>query len=373
LTHAEKKLTRRRFVTSIGAGVVGLAVGLATGSQLLTRPERVIERIVTQPAVITTVEKTVTATQYSTTTVTQTPPATKPVKLRVGTAVLHDFVLAAPNLIALEKGFFAKHGLDVEYIPFPGGARAAAALAADEVDVVGAGIDFWVLKDREVDVRAIAAMNEGIHMTLVVAKDVQKLEDLKGAAIGITSPGSTTWAFALAIADVMGWEVDKDVKIVALGGFDAQIAALRRGETKAFVWGDFGTVAEALGVGKVLFTLDKVIPGFWQDELIYAKHEFIKKNPAALHELILAYMEAWRYMRLHPDDVAAIVAKKTEAPLEAIKQIIKLVGPKISVDGRIYLKAIKDMPNFLYKKGIIKKVLSPEEYIVRGFAPVIED
>jgi hypothetical protein len=39
----------------------------------------------------------------------------------------------------------------------------------------------------------------------------------------------------------------------------------------------------------------------------------------------------------------------------------------------MYLKAIKDMPNFLYKKGIIKKVLPPEEYIVRGFAPVIED
>jgi ABC-type nitrate/sulfonate/bicarbonate transport system substrate-binding protein len=34
--------------------------------------------------------------------------------LRIGTAVLGDYGMVAPIAVALEKGFFAKHGLDVE-------------------------------------------------------------------------------------------------------------------------------------------------------------------------------------------------------------------------------------------------------------------
>jgi ABC-type nitrate/sulfonate/bicarbonate transport system substrate-binding protein len=324
-----------------------------------------VTQTVTQP-ITTTVTQTV--TQPVTTTVTA--PAVKPVKLRIGTAVLGDYGMVAPIAVALEKGFFAKYGLDVEFIPFPGGPRGGAALTAGEIDVLSTGVtDLYVLKDKGVDVRVIGNNNEGIHMTLVVAKDVNKLEDLKGKVIGVTAIGAFTWHLANALAERMGWQVDKDVKIVALGGFDAQVAALKRGEIAAFVWGDFGAVAEALGVGKVLVTFDEVVPGRWQDQPILVRYEFAVKNPEAINNLILAYMEAWRYIRLHPDEAANIIAKKTEVPVEAIKRAMALT--KISIDGRIDLTAIENMRDFLYERGVIKTKLDAEEYIVRGFVPVI--
>jgi branched-chain amino acid transport system substrate-binding protein len=43
-----EKQSRRSFLTSVGAGVVGLAVGLAAGSQVLPGRERVVEKTVTQ-------------------------------------------------------------------------------------------------------------------------------------------------------------------------------------------------------------------------------------------------------------------------------------------------------------------------------------
>jgi len=333
----------------------------ATVTQTVTQPTTTV----TQPITVT-----VTHTTAQTITTTVTAPTVKPAKIRIGTAVLGDYGMVAPIAVALEKGFFAKYGLDVEFVPFPGGPRGGAALAAGEIDLLSTGVtDLYVLKDKGVDVRVIGNNNDGIHMTLVVAKDVNKLEDLKGKVIGVTSIGAFTFHLANAIAERMGWQVDKDVKVVALGGFDAQVAALKRGEIAAFIWGDFGAVAEALGVGKVLLTLDQVIPGSWQDQPILARYEFAAKNPEAINALILAYMEAWRYIRLHPDESAEIIAKKTEAPVEAIKLAMGLV--KISIDGRIDLNAIENMRDFLYKRGVIKTPLPAEEYILRGFVPVI--
>jgi ABC-type nitrate/sulfonate/bicarbonate transport system substrate-binding protein len=374
------KLNRRKFLgistgVAVGGIVGGLIVGTIGGYLIgsATAPQRVITetRTITQAAQTVTTIVTQPTTRITTTTVTQTAPTITPIKLRIGTAVLGDYGLVAPISIAMVKGFFEKHGLDVEFSPFPGGPRGGAALIAGEIDILSTGVtDLYVLKDKGEDVRVIGNNNDGLHMTLVVAKDVNKLEDLKGKVIGVTAVGAYTWHLARAIAERMGWEVDRDVNIAALGGFDAQVAALKRGEIAAFVWGDFGAVAEALGVGKVLLTLDEIIPGKWQDQPILAKHDFVKKNPDAINRLILAYMEAWRYIRLHPDEAAMIISKKTEVPVEAVKRAMELT--KISIDGRIDLTAIENMRDFLYNRGAIKTQYPAEDYIVRGFVPVIK-
>ncbi|MEM3386426.1 MAG: ABC transporter substrate-binding protein [Nitrososphaerales archaeon] len=379
-------------VITIGLAVVLLIIGVAAGyfaGSSTVSPETTTLTVTTTQTLTTTVAAaTVTLTQTVTspititqtttvpitTTVTQTTTVTaaplKMVKLRIGTAVLGDYGMVGPIAVALEKNFFAKHGLDVEFIPFPGGPRGGTALAAGEIDLLATGVtDLYVLKDKGVDIRVVGNCNDGIHMTLVVSKDINKLEDLQGKVIGVTAIGAFTWHLANALAEKMGWQVDKDVKVVALGGFDAQIAAMRRGEIAAFVWGDFGAVAETLGVGKVLLTFDEIVPGSWQDQPILTTKDFASKNPEAIKELIAAYMEAWRYIRIYPDESAQIIAKKTEAPVEAIKRAMELT--KISTDGRIDLKAIENMRDFLHKRGVIQQALPVEEYILRGFVPVV--
>src|SRR6266481_6484612 len=101
--------------------------------------------------------------------------------------------------------------------------------------------------------------------------------DLKGKAIGVTAPGATTWLLARMLAKQQGWNPDKDVQIVALGGLDAQIAALSRKETAGFVWGDGGAVFEQQKKSKILMRLDQVAPK-WISLNQYATEESIKKH-----------------------------------------------------------------------------------------------
>src|SRR2546430_17121014 len=41
--------------------------------------------------------------------------------VKIGTAVLGDYSMAGPVIVALEKGFFKDEGLAAEFIPFRGG------------------------------------------------------------------------------------------------------------------------------------------------------------------------------------------------------------------------------------------------------------
>src|SRR5439155_1692266 len=79
-------------------------------------------------------------------------------------------------------------------------------------------------------------------------------------AIGVTRAGATTWVFARMVAKKEGWDPDKDVQVVGLGGLDAQLAAMARKEIAAYVWGDGGAVTELQGKSKVLMRLDSVTP-----------------------------------------------------------------------------------------------------------------
>src|SRR3989454_4357645 len=173
--------------------------------------------------------------------------------VKVGTAVLGDYALARPFIVADAKGFFKVEGLAAEFVPFRGGPNLVKAVVAGELLLGAAGsTDILVAREAGQPLKMVATHTEGNHFTLNVAPDVAAAADLKGKTIGVTRVGATTWVFARMFAKQQGWDPDRDVKIVGLGGLDGQLAALARKEIAAFVWGDGGAVTQLAGKSKVL-------------------------------------------------------------------------------------------------------------------------
>src|SRR5438093_4900091 len=195
--------------------------------------------------------------------------------VKIGTAVLGDYSMAGPVIVALERGFFKSEGLAAEFVPFRGGPDLLKAVMAGEclVGITG-GTDILVFREAGSPIKMIATHTEGNHFTLNVAADVQKIADLKGKAIGVTRASATTWVFARMLAKKEGWDPDKDVQVVGLGGLDAQLAAMARKEIAAYVWGDGGAVTELQGKSKVLLRLDAVTPK-WISQIQYASEDAI--------------------------------------------------------------------------------------------------
>ncbi len=290
--------------------------------------------------------------------------------MKIGTAVLGDYALAGPFIIAVEKGFFRNENLNVEFVPFRGGPNLVKAVIAGEVLLGAAGsTDILVFREAGMPLKMVATHTEGNHFTFNVAPDVQGLGDLKGKAIGVTSVGATTWVFARMVAKQQGWDPDRDVKIVGLGGLDAQLAALSRKEIHAFVWGDGGAVTQLAGKSKVLMRLDKVTAR-WISQIQYVSEDGIKKQGDDIRKVMKGLFASIRFMNDQTTDAAEIIAKKIGWSTEAVLAAHKISGSLMSHDGTVSLEALRSMQDTLLEHGVIKKRLPLEEHVARDFTPV---
>ena len=290
--------------------------------------------------------------------------------VKIGSAVLGDYALAGPVIVALEKGFFRQENVNVEFVPFRGGPDLLKAVLSGDVLIgVSGSTDILVFREAGSPIKMIATHTEGNHFTLNVAPDVGQLADLKGKAIGITRAGSTTWIFARMLAREQGWDPDRDVKIVALGALDAQLAALSRKEIAAFVWGDGGAVTEQQGKSKILMRLDRFTPQ-WISQIDYASEDAIRKDPETIKKGLRGIFRALRFMKEHPEDAAPLAAKRLGWTPEAVLRAHKVSSPLFPFDGSISVQALGAMQGVLLEYGVIKKKLPVEEHFTRDFIPV---
>ena len=290
--------------------------------------------------------------------------------VKIGTAVLGDYALAGPFIVAADKGFFRTENLNAEFVPFRGGPNLVKAVIGGDVLLGAAGsTDILVFREAGMPLKMVATHTEGNHFTLNGAPDLGGVGDLKGKAIGVTSVGATTWVFARMVAKQQGWDPDKDVKVVGLGGLDAQLAALARKEIHAFVWGDGGAITQLAGKSKVLMRLDKVTSR-WISQIQYVSEDSIKKRGDDIRKVMKALFAAIKYMTEQTAEASEIVAKKIGWSAEAVQAAHKISGSLMSHDGTMSVEALRSMQDTLLEHGVIKKRLPLEEHVAREFTPV---
>src|SRR5437773_7211964 len=75
-------------------------------------------------------------------------PARGATAVKIGTAVLGDYSMAGPVIVARERGLFVREGLAAEFVPFRGGPDLLKAVMAGGILVgINGGTDilvFWV-------------------------------------------------------------------------------------------------------------------------------------------------------------------------------------------------------------------------------------
>jgi NitT/TauT family transport system substrate-binding protein len=291
--------------------------------------------------------------------------------IKIGTAVLGDYGLAGPVIVAIEKGFFKAHGLNVEFLPFRGGPDLSkGVLSGDVLLAVSGGTDILVFREKGAPIKMIASQVEGNVFTLNVSLDVKTVGDLKGKSIGVTAPGATTWTLARMVAKQQGWNPDKDVQVVPLGGLDAQLAALSRKETAGFVWGDAGAVLEQQKKSRVLMQLDQVAPK-WISLNHYVTEENIKKNADTIRKAQRGLFQAIKLMKANPREMAEVVGKRMGWTAdEVVFTHTKITGAQFSNDGRFNLDALKAMQDVLMDEKVLAKRLPLDEHYTTEFTPV---
>jgi len=290
--------------------------------------------------------------------------------VKIGTAVLGSYILAGPVAVAVEKGLFREQGLNAEFVPFRGGPDLVKAVIAGEVLVGLTGsTDIIVFREAGMPIRMTATQGEGNDFVLVGGTDGTKMADLKGKSIGVTRPGAATWVFARMAAKAQGWDPDRDVKIVGLGGLDAQLAALSRKEIAAYVWGDYGASTEAQGRTRLILRMDSLTPK-WISSIQYSSEDQIKRNADAIRGATRAIFSAMRFMKAQPQEAATAIGAKLNWAPDVVAAVHRAWTPYFPEDGRISTDNLKAMQDALLDAGSIKKRVPLDEHYTTEFTPV---
>src|SRR3984893_3124592 len=290
--------------------------------------------------------------------------------IKIGAVVLGDFGVVTPTMVGIEKGFFKQNGLEAELIPFKGGPDLLKGVLSGSADIgITGATDPLVFRERGTPIRALATVVEKHHFTLTVVPKRKRLEALKGSTIGCTVVGSTTWVFARMLAKKMNWDPEKDVRIVGVGGLDAQMAALKRGEIQGTIFGDAGVVIEAEGSGRILMRLDELTPK-WISLVAYSTDDIIKARRDVLQRALKSIFQGACFCRDNADESIKIASKAIGWPEPATRRAYELLRPLLSTDGRMDLDAMKFMQDTLLDLGVLKTRLPLADMYTPEFTPV---
>lgn len=218
----------------------------------------------------------------------------------------------APYAVAMAKGFFKNHGVDITGIltstgggtsvrnTLAGGLPYGEVALSAAMEAIAAGQPLKIISggvDTVADILWIAKPGSPLH----------SVKDLKGKRVGYTEPGSVTNMLILMALKANGMTAN-DVHLIAAGGIGANLSAVLNnaidtGMTGEPVW------SENKGKVQPVFWVKDVLPPAMMQTVGITTTAFAKAHPDTLRGIIEARREGVQYIEAHPDEAADITAK----------------------------------------------------------------
>lgn len=241
-----------------------------------------------------------------------------------------------PIYVAQDKGIFKKHGLDIDVITSRGGGEAMKAYIAGDVAIVATGFpEVGLMRARGVDVMLYFAQTSRVPFSLLGRTGINSVADLKGKTIAVTSPGSLTWNLTRYFVKQAGFDPDRDVSLVSVGGGGEILGALKSARADAaMLFEPFVTIAVKQGLAHVVVDVDQELDAFSSSPLSTSK-AFLGKSPQQANGIFDALVEAQKFIR---DDKAAVFEIATKrfpsANPEVLKSALEHMYKVYSADGK---------------------------------------
>ena len=217
-----------------------------------------------------------------------------------------------PYWVAINKGFYQKHGLDARPLQVRNAQISLTALVSGEVPVFLPSVGN-VLSGVSAGARigCVAFPIKGISRELMVRKEIDSLAALRGKTIGVQSIGGGFWLATMMLLDGVGVDPDKAGIKMRVIGEEATIvqALLSSNIDAAVVTLPSAAVAKRGGMRSLVNSAEMRIP--FQTVGICARNERIANSPDLMMRLTKGMIDGIVYIldSRNKREVAAILKK----------------------------------------------------------------
>jgi NitT/TauT family transport system substrate-binding protein len=263
----------------------------------------------------------------------------------------------APCLLAVtvakDKGFFAKHGLDVDLINYSGSTdQLLETLATGKADAaVGMALRWLKPMEQGFDVKIVASLHGGCMRLLVPADSgINEVADLKGKTIAISDMNSPSKNFFAIQIKKAGLDPDTDVEFKQFPGPLLRVA-VEKGEAHGLADGDPNTYGW-LKDGKFK-ELTSNLAGEYAHRtccIVGVRGGLIRDDKPTAASIVMALLDAAEYAAQNPAEAAATYAPFAagKVPLEDLVALAKYhthhhhpVGADLKKELALYAEELK--------------------------------
>ena len=266
-----------------------------------------------------------------------TPAQDKAAPEKVRIAIATSSMAFLVPFVAKDRGFYLKHGSEVELIVMRPNIAMAALLGGDidYAELIGSIIRSAA---RNLPVRAISTSIKAPFFSIVGQNKFKTVKDLKGMVIGLTSIGGTNHVSTRMTLRQFGLDIDKDVKILAIGEEKLMVDTFKMGRVDAIVVAPpFSVQLKREGFPILAQTADHVVIPF---SGLGTTLDRIKNNRAQIKRVLRAEIEALRFIQNNAAGTTEVIRKRFNMDEKLARESYDAVVNSFSRDGRVPLDGV---------------------------------
>ncbi|MDD5200995.1 MAG: ABC transporter substrate-binding protein [Terrimicrobiaceae bacterium] len=255
--------------------------------------------------------------------------------------------------VALERGDFAKAGLDVQARSFSAPGEGLVPLLSGGLDAHLTTLDAVVLKSAQApgDLKIVSLIDTsaGADAVLGSAHHVTTPGDLKGKRVAVTVGECNELLLTKALESA--GLTEKDIQVVNMDP-DAAGTALKAGAVDAAVtWEPWISQLVGAKAANAIFT-SKEVPNLLADCVAVSR----KSNPDTTKKFLAVLASATDFVLSHPHEAADLVARRLELPAADIEAMLAKVKIYDTPAARAQmagpaLKSAEEIATFFQAKG----------------------
>lgn len=283
----------------------------------------------------------------------QDKAAPEKVRIAIATGSLAFLV----PFVAKDRGFYLKHGTDVELIQMRPNISIAALLSGEVqyMELIGSAIRSAA---RGLPIRAVSTGIKAPFFSIIGQHKFKSINDLKGAVIGLTSIGGTNHISTRITLSKLGFNPDRDVKFLAIGDERFMFDAFKAGRADVVVLAPpFSVQLRREGFPILAQTAEHVVIPF---SGLGTTLQRIETNRAQVIRVLKAEIEAMRYIHADPAGTTDVIRRRFNMDEKFARESYDVVVGAFNRDGRVPLDGVDILLQIEKDQKLIPATITPQ-------------